>query len=313
MIKVDLITGFLGSGKTTFLKKYVSYLLKNNLKVGILENDYGAVNVDVMLLSELEKKGCIVESVAGACDRNCHQRRFKTKLIALAMSGCERVVIEPSGLFDTDEFFDSLREEPLDRWYEIGSVIAIADCEPDKNMSAFSQYMLASECANAGRVVLSRTQLYGEDVIGETIKNIGDLLIKCGCERDVASSVVTKPWDSFSDEDMKDFTECGMYHTSFIKKYRDTEGFSTVYFMNTGLTLPDASKKASIVLKDKQYGNIFRVKGFIKDDDGWYEINASSEGTGVVPSPEGQDIIIVIGENISKDKIKMLFGGSENG
>ena len=77
MIKVDLITGFLGSGKTTFLKKYAEHLLNSGEKVGILENDYGAVNVDVMLLGELEKRGCQLETIAGACDYDCHKRRLK--------------------------------------------------------------------------------------------------------------------------------------------------------------------------------------------------------------------------------------------
>ena len=47
MIKVDLITGFLGAGKTTFLHYYVNYLKRQNLSVCILENDYGAINVDM--------------------------------------------------------------------------------------------------------------------------------------------------------------------------------------------------------------------------------------------------------------------------
>ena len=44
MIKIDLITGFLGSGKTTFLRKYASYLITQGQNIGILENDFGAVN-----------------------------------------------------------------------------------------------------------------------------------------------------------------------------------------------------------------------------------------------------------------------------
>ena len=86
-IQIDLITGFLGSGKTTFLRRYADHLLRQGLRVGILENDYGAVNVDVMLLQELEGDNCGVEAVAGGCCEDCHRRRFKTKLIALAMSG----------------------------------------------------------------------------------------------------------------------------------------------------------------------------------------------------------------------------------
>ena len=49
MVKIDLITGFLGSGKTTFIRKYAQYLMDAGNNIGILENDYGAVNVDMML------------------------------------------------------------------------------------------------------------------------------------------------------------------------------------------------------------------------------------------------------------------------
>lgn len=53
MVKIDLITGFLGSGKTTFIRKYAQYLMNQGMNIGILENDYGAVNVDMMLLQDL--------------------------------------------------------------------------------------------------------------------------------------------------------------------------------------------------------------------------------------------------------------------
>ena len=50
LVKIDLITGFLGSGKTTFIKKFARYLMELGENIGILENDFGAVNVDMMLL-----------------------------------------------------------------------------------------------------------------------------------------------------------------------------------------------------------------------------------------------------------------------
>ena len=66
MIKIDLITGFLGSGKTTFIKKYARYLIGKGQKIGILVNDYGAVHVDTMLLSE--------KAVQNKADCACHER-----------------------------------------------------------------------------------------------------------------------------------------------------------------------------------------------------------------------------------------------
>ena len=56
MVKVDLISGFLGSGKTTFIKKYARYLMEQGQNIGILENDFGAINVDMMLLRELDSE-----------------------------------------------------------------------------------------------------------------------------------------------------------------------------------------------------------------------------------------------------------------
>ncbi len=309
MIKTDLITGFLGAGKTTFLKKYVSYLLSQGIRVGILVNDYGAVNVDVMLLSELEKNGCLIESVAGACDRNCHKRRFKTKLIALAMSGCQRVVIEPSGLFDTDEFFDSLREDPLDRWYEIGSILTIADAGLEETLSPFSEYMLASQCANAGKIILSKSQIYSSEAADHTVSHISSALKSVGCGRDINSNILCKNWDDFTEQDMKIFMNCGHVKGEFVKKFRNSEGFTSVYFMNSGIGKKEAAEKAGILLNDKQYGSIFRVKGFIPDSSGWFELNASEGSITLNPAQAGQEIIIVIGEHLQKDKINQLFGG----
>ena len=105
MVKIDLITGFLGSGKTTFLIKYAKYLMSKGLKIGILEYDYGAVNVDMLLLNKLRSDKCELEMVAAACDEDCLRRRFRTKLIAMAMTGYDRVIVEPSGVFDMDMFF----------------------------------------------------------------------------------------------------------------------------------------------------------------------------------------------------------------
>ena len=83
MIKIDLITGFLGSGKTTFLKQYAKYLMAQGKNIGILENDFGAVNVDMLLLQELRGDQCELEMISGGCDKETHRRRFRTKLISM--------------------------------------------------------------------------------------------------------------------------------------------------------------------------------------------------------------------------------------
>ena len=138
MVQVDLITGFLGAGKTTFLRRYAAWWAGQDVKVCVLENDFGAVNVDAMLLQDLEAQGVELETISGGCDCDTHQRRMRTKLISMAMRGFERVIVEPSGIFDVDEFFDVLRDEPLDHWYQLGNVIAIVDALLPEELSAVS-------------------------------------------------------------------------------------------------------------------------------------------------------------------------------
>ncbi len=149
-VKIDLITGFLGAGKTTFLLRYARYLLAQGQKLGILVYDHGAMNVDLPLLNGLRGENCELETLAGGCGPDCHRRRFRTRLIAMAMCGYDRVVIEPSGVFDMDEFFDTLQEAPLDRQYELGSVIAVVDAKTDGDFSPEEDFFLASQTACAG-------------------------------------------------------------------------------------------------------------------------------------------------------------------
>ena len=111
MPQIDLITGFLGAGKTTFIKDYAKFMLDQQVQLGILENDYGAINIDMVLLQDLMGENCEVEMVIGGDGILSHRRRFQTKLISMAMTGYDCVIVEPSGIFDTDEFFDILAED----------------------------------------------------------------------------------------------------------------------------------------------------------------------------------------------------------
>ena len=217
MVKIDLITGFLGSGKTTFIKKYAKYLMDKGENIGILENDFGAVNVDMMLLQELEGDRCELEMVSGGCDVDCHRRRFKTKLIAMAMCGYDRVIVEPSGIYDVDEFFDTLHEEPLDKWYKIDNVITLVNASLESELSEASRYLLASQASVAGSIILTRLEEAGIDQAKDTVKRIKDALIECKCNRDIDDAVIYKETLSHTNEDFDKISTSG-YNMSSYKK-----------------------------------------------------------------------------------------------
>lgn len=309
MIKVDLITGFLGAGKTTFIKKYAKYMMDCGYRICILENDYGAVNVDMVLLQELEGNQCGLEMVSGGCDPDCHRRRFKTKLISMGMSGYDRVLIEPSGIFDMDEFFDVLYEEPLDRWYEIGNVIAIVDAKLEENLSDKSDYLLASEAANAGMVILSKSQEAAEEDMERTRNHLNRAMEKIKCKRRFEEEIFHKPWDLLTDEDWKAISSCGYVMEAYEKSaFENERGYSSVYFMNVHMTVLELRARVEKLLADPDCGNIVRVKGFMAAEDGsWIELNATKQAISIQQIEKGQEVIIVIGEGLAEEKISRYW------
>lgn len=306
MVKIDLVTGFLGSGKTTFLKKYAAYLMSKGEKIGILENDYGAVNVDMLLLQELRGDNCEVEMISGGCDADCHKRRFKTKLISMAMCGYDRVIVEPSGIYDVDEFFDTLREEPLDRWYEIANVIAIVDSRLSGNISVESDFLIASQIANAGSIILSKTQLATQDEIAETKKHLKSALERIKYSYSLDDITISKALDNFTAENFDKISTCGYKLTNYVKFSNvDDCGYRTLYFLSVNLSVGDIENKIIDLFNDKCYGNILRVKGFTQNaDKSWVEINATKNEISFQSIPVGQDVLIVIGTDLNEDGIR---------
>ncbi len=309
MIKADLVTGFLGSGKTTFITKYASYLMGKGLKVGILENDFGAVNVDMMLLSPLAGEKCELEMVAGGCDYDCHVRRFKTKLIQMYMSGYDRVIVEPSGVYDVDEFFDVLRDEPLENWYEIGNVFAIVDARLEDNLSEQSRYMLASQLACAGKIVMSAAQKANEDDIKNTVKIMNEVLEENKCRRRfTADECEIKNWNEFDENDFERLLKSGYRLEDHVKQQVSKENnFDSVYLMNMEIEPRELKETAEKVLSDDECGKVFRIKGFLKSEEKWYELNATRREIKLEEIENGQSVVIIIGEKLNREKIEKVF------
>lgn len=307
MIKVDLITGFLGSGKTTFIREYARFLMAQGMKIAILENDYGAVNVDRMLLSDLEGPLCDLEMVVGGEDYETHKRRFRSKLIALGMLGYNRILVEPSGIYDVDEFLDVLHEEPLDRWYEAGTVLSIVDAALDENLSEESEYLLLSQIADAGLILLSKANEATKEQIGQTIAHLNRSARAFRCDRIFDQhTVLIKDWPHMTDQDFHIVMNAGMVLSDHIKlPVMNSNNFESLFFMNVQLPAGHPEDILKKMLEDPGCGNIIRIKGYLKEEDGSFlEINAAkNEDISVKKTAEGQEVLVVIGEHLKKDRV----------
>lgn len=309
MVTIDLITGFLGSGKTTFIKKYAAWLIAQGKNICILENDFGAVNIDMLMLQDIMGEQCDLEMVSGGCDKDCHRRRFKTKLIAMGMSGYDHVIVEPSGIFDVNEFFDALRDEPLCQWYRIGSVIAVADAGLE-DLPPHADYVLASEIADAGCVVLSKTDGVSEVQKEHTLQHINRALTQIRCKRQLTEAdVVDCSWDALTDEDWQRIGSAGYHAEAWQRLEQDAEDlFSTVTVLNHQLGREQLEKAAAAIFTDPACGQAYRMKGFLQENGQWTELNATVKNCTVTTAERGQEVVIVIGENLKKEAIAAHLG-----
>lgn len=305
MMKIDLITGILGAGKTTFLREYAQYLIRQGKRIAILENDFGAVNVDMMMLQDLKSEHCQLEMISGGCDPHCHRRRFRTQLIALGMQHFDRVLVEPSGIFDMDEFFDILYDEPLGRWFEIGSILTVIDGETPETLPPHMEYLLASEAAYSGKLVLSKAGEQPNETASRILNHLNRALEYVKCRRRFSEAdILVKAWENFTDDDFAGFSSAGWQHADYVKLFRTEEMQSTVrYFMH--IRLPE-NRIADIlrgIFDDPACGQLYRLKGSLPAESGWVKVNITAKQTEIAPVPEGQSVLIAIGDTVNRAEI----------
>ena len=309
MTKIDIVTGLLGAGKTEFIKKYARYLLKKGERICILENDFGAINVDMEFLKELESDACAIEMIIGGDGRTAHRRRFKTKLIQMGMEQYDRVLVEPSGVFDMDEFFDILYEEPLDRWYQIGTEVTIVDAGLPQKLPPAYEYLLASEAANAGCILFSKTKNVSEKQMEEVQEHLNRALKQIKCNRQFGTKEIrTKDWEQYTAEDYEKIENSGFCLADFEKKVANIESlYESLFFFSVTLSEKELEKRANTLFLSPDTGHIIRMKGFVKAGQTYLRINATSEKIEITPAKNGQDVLILIGAGLNKNAIETIL------
>ena len=308
MTKVDLITGFLGAGKTTFIKKYSDFLTRQGERVHIIENEFGGLPIDARTLQEAD---CNVSQLPGGCMCCTGREAFQQLLVAAAEAGFTRILVEPSGIYDVSTFFSLVETSPVKEVCQIGSIITVADACPETNLSPQARFLLFSQLIYSGCVVLSKTQLHTPAQVQAARAELQQILREHGSSRDLDAEgiCVTTPWDCLTPQALQRISACGyrmMEHTYEVMDHMTL--FSTMMLGGRFDTLPHLEAILHELVDTQKYGRVYRIKGYISSLDGsWYEISCSPSGCFIQESSVRRGLFLVIGQDYDEAAIRQLF------
>ena len=184
MTKVDIISGFLGAGKTTLIKKLIAEVFAGQ-QIVLIENEFGEIGIDGGFLKDAGinitemNSGCICCSLVGD---------FATALKKVVDEyHPDRIIIEPSGVGKLSDVERAVLDVADEAGIEIATATTVVDAKKAKMyMKNFGEFF-NNQVETARCVVLSRTQDVTADKLDETVK-----LIR---EKNHGAAVITTPWD----------------------------------------------------------------------------------------------------------------------
>ena len=196
MTKIDIVSGFLGAGKTTLIKKLLKEALADT-KTVLIENEFGEIGIDGGFLKEsgIEIKemnsGCICCSLVGD---------FGTSLKeVLKTYAPERILIEPSGVGKLSDVMRAVQNVIDEKDVVLNSAVAVVDASKCKMyIKNFGEFFV-NQIAHAGTIILSRTGNISEEKLNTCIA-----LIR---EHNDKATIVTTPWNELDGKDILDTIE----------------------------------------------------------------------------------------------------------
>ena len=184
MTKVDIISGFLGAGKTTLISKLLKEALKDE-QVVLIENEFGEIGIDGGFLKDSGveiremNSGCICCSLVGD---------FGTSLKEVVDKyHPDRIIIEPSGVGKLSDVIKAVKDLHIENEIRLNSASTVADASKVKvYMKNFGEFF-NNQIEHAGTIILSRTQNVSEDKLKKAIELIRTV--------NANAHIITTPWD----------------------------------------------------------------------------------------------------------------------
>ena len=329
MTKIDIISGFLGAGKTTFIKKMIDEAFKGE-QIVLIENEFGEVGIDGGFLKDAGiqitemNSGCICCSLVGDFGKNLNE--------VITKYHPDRILIEPSGVGKLSDVMKSVIDIEKEQPVKLNALVTVVNAlKASKQMKAFGEFF-NNQIEYATTVILSRSQNATPEQLEFCVKQIQALNPK--------ASVITTDWDAIKGEqilktmegqdnlEMKVLAEarhaqdeaehhhhhdhdhecgCGHHHHHADDVFTSMGIESAHKYSEEELT--GILKKLSA--EDNGYGNILRAKGIVPATEGeWFHFDlVPGEYEVRRGSADYTGRICVIGAELKEREIKQLFLG----
>ena len=331
MAKIDIISGFLGAGKTTLIKKLISEAFQGE-KLVIIENEFGEIGIDGGFLKESGiqitemNSGCICCSLVGDFSEALKE--------VLAKYSPDRVIIEPSGVGKLSDVIKAVKNTGSS--VEINSTAVVVDASKCKMYMKNYGEFYNNQIEYAGTIILSRTQKISDEKLDTCLKMIH--------EKNSEASIITTPWDDIDGKKIleamekvnslekelleehhhhedgeecchhhhEDGEEChhhhhedGHHHHHHADEIFTSWGVETAYKF-TEEELKDIVNKLST---DSKYGEVLRAKGIVAPTEGeWFHFDLVPEETELRRgAADFTGRVCVIGSKLNGEAIKELF------
>ena len=292
-MKILLVSGFLGAGKTTFIKEMAKNI---NLEFVVLENEYADIGIDGDFLDEKNlnvwemSEGCICCSMKGDFKSSIKKIYFEINP--------EYLVIEPTGVGMLSSIIENIREINNND-IEILSPLTLIDITSfNEYLETFNNFFI-DNLKNTGKVILTKLENYNPFDI-ENIKNeiskINNNLV-----------IITDDYRTFPKEWFGEILNKNIDNKIIDKNFSLKTHINLRTFSKENINLKTMDELGLLLnrLVNGDFGKIYRAKGIVKIDGYWGKFNLVYKNFEMEPIPDAKGTkIVIIGNNLDIDNLK---------
>lgn len=317
-MQILIISGFLGAGKTTFIKELIKRTDKNPV---IMENEYGANNLDSLELQDSAKGSDevkVLEFMEG-CVCCTMKDSFVNSVLAIYSSLCpEYLIIEPTGVGKLSSIIENLKPILNTVIFMLEPVVILSPLTFRQNMKEWPD-LYTDQIANAGKIVFSKC----ENASADELKDIADQIRKINPSATIVSEHYTKMddrfWNSLMEAGKAEAKVQGPYvqqsKADISKEYNTNEGtpqtdtISQVSISCAGLHNP---AQLVMLLEDclrGSYGLISRAKGTLWVGGEYLRFDLADRMYAITDTSADNCQCVFIGKNLDEKKLNTYLSG----